>query len=36
LDVITLAVADLELALAFYRRLGFESKGILGRSGRTR
>jgi predicted lactoylglutathione lyase len=30
LDVITLAVADLELALAFYRRLGFESKGIVG------
>ena len=31
LDVITLAVADLELALAFYRRLGLESKGIVGR-----
>jgi uncharacterized protein len=30
LDVITLAVADLELAVAFYRRLGFESKGIVG------
>ncbi len=30
LDVITLAVADLKLALAFYRRLGFESKGIVG------
>ena len=30
LDVITLAVADLELALAFYRRLGFESDGIIG------
>jgi hypothetical protein len=30
LDVITLAVADLERALAFYRRLGLESKGILG------
>jgi uncharacterized protein len=30
LDVITLAVADLELALAFYRRLGLESKGIVG------
>jgi catechol 2,3-dioxygenase-like lactoylglutathione lyase family enzyme len=30
LDVITLAVADLELALAFYRRLGLESEGILG------
>jgi len=29
LDVITLAVADLELALAFYRRLGLESKGIV-------
>jgi uncharacterized protein len=30
LDVITLAVADLELALAFYRRLGFESNGVVG------
>ena len=30
LDVITLAVADLELALAFYRRLGLESNGIVG------
>jgi predicted lactoylglutathione lyase len=30
LDVITLAVADLEVALAFYRRLGLESQGILG------
>jgi uncharacterized protein len=30
LDVITLAVADLERALAFYRRLGLESKGIIG------
>ena len=30
LDVITLAVADLELALGFYRRLGFESTGIVG------
>ena len=30
LDVITLAAADLELALAFYRRLGFESNGIVG------
>ena len=30
LDVITLAVADLDLALAFYRRLGLESKGIVG------
>jgi predicted lactoylglutathione lyase len=30
LDVITLAVADLERALTFYRRLGFESNGIVG------
>jgi uncharacterized protein len=30
LDVITLAVADLELALSFYRRLGLESKGVVG------
>jgi catechol 2,3-dioxygenase-like lactoylglutathione lyase family enzyme len=30
LDVITLAVADLERALAFYRRLGLESKGVIG------
>ena len=30
LEVITLAVADLERALAFYRELGFESKGIIG------
>ena len=30
LDVITLAVADLERALGFYRRLGFESNGIVG------
>ncbi len=30
LDVITLAVADLDRALAFYRRLGLESKGIVG------
>jgi hypothetical protein len=30
LDVITLAVADLERALAFYRALGLESKGIVG------
>jgi uncharacterized protein len=30
LDVITLAVADLELALAFYRRLGLESEGVVG------
>ena len=31
LDVITLAVADLERALAFYRALGLESKGIVGK-----
>jgi uncharacterized protein len=30
LDVITLAVADLERALAFYRSLGLESKGVVG------
>jgi predicted lactoylglutathione lyase len=30
LDAITLAVADLELALAFYRRLGLESNGVVG------
>ena len=30
LDVITLAVADLERALAFYRALGLESEGIVG------
>jgi catechol 2,3-dioxygenase-like lactoylglutathione lyase family enzyme len=30
LDVITLAVADLERALAFYRALGLESKGVVG------
>jgi predicted lactoylglutathione lyase len=30
LDVITLAVADLDLTLAFYRRLGLESKGVVG------
>jgi predicted lactoylglutathione lyase len=30
LDVITLAVADLERALAFYRALGLESAGIIG------
>jgi catechol 2,3-dioxygenase-like lactoylglutathione lyase family enzyme len=30
LDVITLAVADLELSLAFYRRLGLESDGVVG------
>ena len=29
LNVITLAVADLERALGFYRRLGFESEGIV-------
>ena len=30
LDVVTLAVADLELTLACYRRLGLESKGVVG------
>jgi uncharacterized protein len=30
LDVITLAVADLDRALAFYRGLGLESTGIVG------
>jgi len=30
LDVITLAVADLERGLAFYRALGLESEGIIG------
>jgi hypothetical protein len=30
LDVITLVVADLERALAFYCDLGFKSKGIIG------
>jgi uncharacterized protein len=30
LDVITLAVAELERALTFYRRLGLESKGVVG------
>jgi catechol 2,3-dioxygenase-like lactoylglutathione lyase family enzyme len=30
LDVITLAVADLERALAFYRTLGLESAGVVG------
>jgi len=30
LDVVTLAVADLELSLAFYRRLGLESTGVVG------
>ena len=29
-DVLTLAVSDLERALAFYRALGFESAGVLG------
>ena len=29
-DVITLAVADLERSLAFYRALGFESQGVIG------
>ena len=28
--MITLAVADLELAVAFYRRIGLESNGIVG------
>lgn len=31
LDVITLAVADLDSALAFYRSLGLQSKGIGGK-----
>lgn len=30
LDVLTLAVGDLERALSFYRSLGFECKGIVG------
>jgi hypothetical protein len=30
LDVITLAVADLERALVFYRALGLGSKGVVG------
>jgi predicted lactoylglutathione lyase len=30
LNVITLAVADLERGLSFYRALGLESKGIVG------
>jgi catechol 2,3-dioxygenase-like lactoylglutathione lyase family enzyme len=30
LDVITLAVTDVERALAFYRSLGLESKGVVG------
>jgi uncharacterized protein len=29
IDVITIAVDDLERALAFYRALGFESKGVV-------
>jgi uncharacterized protein len=29
-DVITLAVSDLERALAFYRALGLESPGVIG------
>jgi predicted lactoylglutathione lyase len=29
-DVITLAVSDLDAALAFYRRLGLESAGVVG------
>jgi uncharacterized protein len=29
-DVITLAVADLERSLAFYRQLGLRSKGVVG------
>lgn len=29
-DVVTLAVADLERALAFYRELGLESRGVIG------
>ena len=29
-DVVTLAVADLERSLAFYRALGFESNGVIG------
>jgi hypothetical protein len=29
-DVLTLAVGDLERALAFYRGLGFESTGVIG------
>ena len=32
--MITLAVADLERALAFYRGLGLESKGVIGREWR--
>lgn len=30
IDVITLGVADLERSLAFYRRLGLESQGVIG------
>jgi catechol 2,3-dioxygenase-like lactoylglutathione lyase family enzyme len=30
IHVLTLGVADLERALAFYRALGFESEGIIG------
>jgi uncharacterized protein len=30
IDVITLAVSDLERALAFYRALGLESPGVVG------
>ena len=30
IHVVTLAVADLERSLAFYRALGFESPGIIG------
>lgn len=30
IHVLTLGVADLERSLAFYRALGFESKGIIG------
>jgi len=30
IDVITLAVADLDRALAFYRSLGLESEGVVG------
>jgi len=30
IDVITLAVADLERSLVFYRGLGFESPGVIG------
>jgi catechol 2,3-dioxygenase-like lactoylglutathione lyase family enzyme len=30
IDVITIAVSDLERALDFYRALGFESSGVIG------